>query len=89
MNPRGWARAGVIGGMLLLLVWLLANERPSQQAWGNWSLPLSGKTIVLDAGHGGPDGGAVSRSGIVEKDLNLAIVLQLRDFLSKRAHWCT
>ena len=42
---------------------------------------VSGKVIVLDAGHGGMDGGAVGKSGILEKDLNLAITLKLRDAL--------
>lgn len=39
------------------------------------------KTIILDAGHGGEDGGAVGVDGIVEKDINLAITLKLRDYL--------
>ena len=30
-------------------------------------------TIVIDAGHGGEDGGAVSESGMLEKDINLSI----------------
>lgn len=46
-------------------------------------MPLAGKVIALDAGHGGPDGGAVSREGTIEKDLNLAIVLYLRDYLQQ------
>lgn len=29
--------------------------------------------IVIDAGHGGEDGGAVSDSGVLEKDINLSI----------------
>lgn len=37
--------------------------------------------IVLDAGHGGADGGAVGIGDIYEKDINLAIALKLRDFL--------
>ncbi len=34
-------------------------------------------TVVIDAGHGGFDGGAVSESGILEKDINLDISLRL------------
>jgi len=39
------------------------------------------KAIVLDAGHGGEDGGAVSSAGLVEKDVNLRLTLFLRDLL--------
>ena len=39
------------------------------------------RTIIIDAGHGGEDGGAVGVDGIIEKDINLAISLKLRDFL--------
>lgn len=37
--------------------------------------------VVLDAGHGGEDGGAVGKNGISEKNLNLSIVLTLGDML--------
>jgi N-acetylmuramoyl-L-alanine amidase len=39
--------------------------------------PLSGKIIVVDAGHGGSDTGA-TRSGVMEKDINLAVALELK-----------
>ncbi len=39
-------------------------------------------TVVLDAGHGGEDGGAVSASGLYEKDVNLAVARLLRDLLT-------
>ena len=39
-------------------------------------------TIVLDAGHGGEDGGAVSATGICEKNINLAIAKKLEALLS-------
>ena len=35
--------------------------------------------IVIDAGHGGEDGGATSCSGVLESDINLAIALRLND----------
>jgi N-acetylmuramoyl-L-alanine amidase len=43
--------------------------------------PLTGKVVVIDPGHGGPDGGAVSKKGLVEKDITLKICFYLRDYL--------
>ncbi len=37
--------------------------------------------FVLDAGHGGEDGGAVGANGVLEKDLNLAVTCMLGDML--------
>lgn len=39
-------------------------------------------TVVIDAGHGGEDGGAVSRSGIKESDINLAVSIRLEQILA-------
>ncbi len=38
--------------------------------------------IIIDAGHGGFDGGAVANDGTVEKDINLSISLYLKEYLS-------
>ncbi len=51
----------------------------SVHAW----TPLAGKVIVLDPGHGGPDGGAISRSGLIEKEVALQVALFLRDYLQQ------
>ena len=40
-----------------------------------------GPNIVLDAGHGGFDGGATSVYGVLEKDINLSIALKTERFL--------
>lgn len=43
---------------------------------------LTGKVIIVDAGHGGIDPGA-NRPGIMEKDINLAVALELKDILNQ------
>lgn len=47
------------------------------------SLPCYGKVIVLDAGHGEPDGGAVGKSGVKEQELNLKIAKFAQSFLEQ------
>ena len=44
---------------------------------GDGDRPIT--VVVIDAGHGGEDGGASSASGVVEKDVNLAVAFALRD----------
>lgn len=45
-----------------------------------------GRVIIIDAGHGGEDSGAVGINGAYEKDLNLAIALLLGEELSSRGY---
>lgn len=58
--------------------------------WAGYSLPAvmtfapaeQGRpTWVIDAGHGGEDGGAVSADGVLESDLNLEIASRLNDLM--------
>ncbi len=39
------------------------------------------RQLILDAGHGGEDGGAVSVTGVPESNINLAVILRLDQFL--------
>ncbi len=48
------------------------------------ALTLKGMTVGLDAGHGGENPGAISPSGLLEKDVNLDIVMRVRELLHKR-----
>lgn len=83
MTYKGAIRIGVAIAVIALTGILLGQTMPAAGSWSYWTLPLSGKTIAIDAGHGGVDGGAVSRQGVIEKDLNLAIAIYLRDYLQQ------
>lgn len=74
-------------GMLrrILLVIMLVLVSCSYLGW--WLRPqwssgeLRELTLLIDAGHGGVDGGTSDDQGNLEKDINLAIALKLRDQL--------
>ena len=69
--------------MILALAFCVAafffQQPPSETAFA--PTRFSGETVVIDAGHGGEDGGAVSVSGAVESQINLAIALRLDQIL--------
>lgn len=73
-----------VAGLAALLL-LLSRYRPTLLS--SPASALSGTqyhTVILDAGHGGEDGGAIGHVDgreICEKDINLAITLTLRDML--------
>lgn len=48
------------------------------------TLSLKGLTIGLDAGHGGKSSGAVSATGLKESDINLDIVMHIKEILEKK-----
>lgn len=68
---------------------LLAALRPGVQAQQQPVTPVpkqfeTQQIIVVDAGHGGQDTGALAADGTREKDLNLAVAGKLRDTLTLR-----
>ena len=44
------------------------------------------KIIILDAGHGGEDPGAVAQNGVMEKDLNLQLTLEIGKALEEKGY---
>lgn len=70
-------------GLTLLAFLIQLPIQQTETTWASWSLPLSGKTIVLDPGHGGPDGGAVGSDNTVEKDIALQVAKQLQRYLQQ------
>lgn len=64
---------------LVITVGMLAGI--SSRTRSTAAIPQDQFVIIIDAGHGGIDGGAVGVNGTVEKRINLEIALQLRDVL--------
>ena len=65
---------------LILLVPMLKFSLPLPNMSASNQTPI---TVVLDAGHGGEDGGCEG-NGLVEKDLNLDIALRIASLLRKQ-----
>ncbi len=62
--------------VLLVCVWLLSREAAAVS-----NMAETKTVIVVDAGHGGVDGGMAGTDGVDEKDINLSIAWKLRDAL--------
>jgi len=65
---------------LVILLWaILGNKAITVMSE---SSPLTDRlTIIIDAGHGGEDGGATSCTGYLESGINLEIALRLEDMM--------
>jgi N-acetylmuramoyl-L-alanine amidase len=72
-------------GLAFFCILLLAGSVVAQQHFAAteafYSNKYKGEILVIDPGHGGEDGGAVSSQGIVESAINLAIAKRLDGIL--------
>ena len=68
---------------MFVLVFGIAIISDQKETVPTVSLPVSGKTIVIDAGHGKPDEGAESSRGTTEAETNLKIALKLQNLLEQ------
>ena len=67
---------------LLASVFLIAMAGSRAVTVMTVNAPIEGrKTVIIDAGHGGVDGGAVSCTGVYESKLNLEIAMRLNDLM--------
>ncbi len=66
----------IIIGSCLLLAFHWSRGEP---AFSLSSAEDGSKTVIIDAGHGGVDGGATSCTGVLESNINLDIALRLND----------
>jgi N-acetylmuramoyl-L-alanine amidase len=81
---RGKAKFVGIGIGIITLILIIQYQFVSNDSWKSWNLPLSGEIIVIDPGHGGPDGGASYGKDIFERDIALNIAFKLKDYLQEQ-----
>ncbi len=67
--------------MLLVICLIAAFSYVKTEIIGVSTSPDSTRTVIIDAGHGGFDGGASAADGTVEKDINLFIAKKLCSIL--------
>ena len=79
---KGWKVSLFALGLLVLFL-ILQYDFSENNTWESWNLPLSGRVILVDPGHGGPDGGA-GDSNALEKDIALNISLKLKKYLEEQ-----
>ncbi len=71
--------------IFLLMVWNFGRSFYKLEQVGLLELEKK-PTIVIDAGHGGEDGGTSSALGDLEKDINLSISLYLQEILEENGY---
>ena len=82
MSREKWI--GLLPFYLLVVVLLLGAAHIGSEAVTAIAdaMPIQrNQIIIIDAGHGGVDGGATSCTGVLESELNLEIALRLDDLL--------
>ena len=79
---RGIALAGAVCLVVVLLAMAISRLGRVIEPVISPVYDAAAAPVILDAGHGGEDGGAVSVTGVPESQLNLEIVQKLRDILA-------
>ena len=81
MKKRFGSLAAVSAILLAVALFFFAAGR-LQESFAVSAIQRERPVIVIDPGHGGMDGGAIGAGGIVEKNINLAVALRLKELLA-------
>ena len=78
-------RYSVIGmfAIFMAIAVALSSKEENNNYIDTVSLPVSGKVVIVDAGHGVPDEGAEVGDGTTEAQTNLKIALKLQNLLEQ------
>ena len=63
--------------VILAAIWWESGLPEAAETMGNGPSAAPARVIVIDAGHGGADGGAVADDGTTEAEINLAVAKKL------------
>ncbi|WP_461205168.1 N-acetylmuramoyl-L-alanine amidase CwlD [Clostridium sp. DL1XJH146] len=74
--------------LVFTILLIIFNSLLCVLALGDMKFDRREKIILIDPGHGGVDGGAVSKKGTLEKELNLKIALNLKNKLEELGYKC-
>ena len=72
--------------LLIATIFFVAFDLIDKNATSSLVSADTGRVIIIDAGHGGEDSGAIGINGAYEKDLNLAISLLIGEELTKKGY---
>jgi len=73
----------ILGIALALILTLSLGWGLSRQDEKIWSWTLGDRVVVIDAGHGGVDPGAVGKNLVLEKDVTLAVSKRLQALIQQ------
>lgn len=68
---------------ILLVVIAIIGLAAIKQTIPTIATPVTNRCVIIDAGHGGGDPGAIGLNGTLEKEINLSIALKLQEFIEK------
>lgn len=77
----------LITGVLILILILILNITFFKGFTRN-VFSYSSRVIIVDAGHGGMDGGAIGKNGTIEKGINLEIANKLKAYIEQHGDTC-
>lgn len=80
LSTRTFVRVYLVFLVLIFSVVALTTQKAIKT---NATVSSVKPVIIIDAGHGGEDGGTQSADGVLEKDINLAISQKIKKILTR------
>ncbi len=83
MNSQKFFYVGftLLSAVFLFSAAVIGHLQNEQTKTAFVSADIPDKCIIIDAGHGGEDGGCVSDNGVLEKDINLEVSKKISEIL--------